>query len=37
VASLTGFLREAGVSEEDIDKIGSGNAIELFKLKEKGL
>ncbi len=37
VSSYVGFLREAGVSEEDIVKIGSGNSIRLFKLKEKGL
>jgi len=37
VESFVGFLREAGVSEEDIDKIGSGNAIRLFRLREKGL
>jgi predicted TIM-barrel fold metal-dependent hydrolase len=35
VASLVGFLREAGIGEEDIDKIGSGNAIELFGLGER--
>ena len=37
VASFVGFLREAGVSDDDIEKIGSGNAVRLFKLKEKGL
>jgi predicted TIM-barrel fold metal-dependent hydrolase len=37
VASFVGFLREAGVPEADIEKIGSGNAIKLFKLREKGL
>ncbi len=37
IASWVGFLREAGVSEEDVDKIGSGNAIRLFRLREKGL
>jgi microsomal dipeptidase-like Zn-dependent dipeptidase len=30
-------MREAGFSEEDIEKVGSGNAIRLFRLREKGL
>ena len=33
VESLVGFLRESGVSEEDIEKIGSGNAMKLFGLE----
>lgn len=37
VSSFVGFMREAGMSDEDIEAIGSGNAIRLFKLKEKGL
>jgi len=37
VSSLVGFMREAGLSEEDIEKVGSGNAIRLFHLREKGL
>ncbi|MGI6208524.1 MAG: amidohydrolase family protein [Anaerolineae bacterium] len=37
VESLVGFMREAGFSEEDIEKVGSGNAIRLFRLREKGL
>ena len=37
VASFVGFLREAGVTEPDIEKIGSGTAIRLFRLRERGL
>ena len=37
VSSFVGFLREAGVSEADIERIGSGNAVRLFRLREKGL
>jgi len=37
VESLVGFLRESGVTEDDIDKIGSRNIIRLFHLREKGL
>jgi predicted TIM-barrel fold metal-dependent hydrolase len=37
VSSFVGFLREAGVTEPDIEKIGSGTVIRLFKLREKGL
>jgi predicted TIM-barrel fold metal-dependent hydrolase len=37
VESFVGFLREAGVTEPDIEKIGSGTAIRLFRLREKGL
>jgi predicted TIM-barrel fold metal-dependent hydrolase len=37
VSSLVWFMREAGLSEEDIDKIACGNAISLFGLREKGL
>ena len=33
VPSLVGFLRESGVSEDDIVKIGSTNAIKLFGLE----
>jgi hypothetical protein len=36
VSSLVGFLREAGVIAEDIDRIGCGNAIGLFRLRERG-
>jgi len=37
VASLVGFLRESGVTEEDIDKIASGNIIRIHRLEERGL
>ncbi|NPV06768.1 MAG: amidohydrolase [Anaerolineae bacterium] len=37
VSSLVGFMQEAGFSDEDIEKVGSGNAIRLFRLREKGL
>ncbi len=32
VASLEGFLREAGCTDEDVDRIAAGNALELFGL-----
>ena len=32
VSSFVGFLRKAGATEEDIVRIGSGNARELYKL-----
>ncbi len=37
VSSFVGFLREAGVTEGDVEKIGSGTASRLFRLREKGL
>ncbi len=37
VSSFVGFLRESGVTEADIEKIGSGTAMRLFRLREKGL
>ncbi len=37
VGSLVGFLREAGVTEEDIEKIGAGNVIRLHRLEARGL
>ncbi len=33
VASLAGFLREAGCTEEDVDRIACRNSIELFGLE----
>ncbi len=37
VASYVGFMRESGISEEDIVQIGSGNAIKLYRLRERQL
>jgi predicted TIM-barrel fold metal-dependent hydrolase len=37
VESFVGFLREAGVTGPDTEKIGSGTAARLFGLGEKGL
>ena len=33
VESFAGFLREAGASEEDISRIGFGNAKDLYKIE----
>jgi predicted TIM-barrel fold metal-dependent hydrolase len=33
VASLVGFLREAGCSEDDVDRVAAGNAVGLFGLR----
>ncbi len=35
VASLEGFLREAGASDEDVDRIAALNSIELFGLQDR--
>jgi hypothetical protein len=34
-ASLEGFLREAGCTDEDVDRIAAGNALELFGLEDR--